>query len=134
MWAKRDDMIVHEQDPYNAEPPRAGLATAITPVESFYVRNHGPVPDIDTDRWRMVVDGLVDHQLTLSLADLRARWPHHRVSATMQCAGNRRAGLIEVRDIPGEDPWGPGATSTAEWTGVRLRDVLAVAGVHDDAR
>ena len=33
--------------------------------------------------------------------------------ATLQCAGNRRAGLIAVRDIPGEIPWGPGATGTA---------------------
>ncbi len=134
MWAKRDDMIVHEQDPYNAEPPRPGLATTITPFDSFYVRNHGPVPNIDTDAWRLSIDGLVDHELTLSLADLQNRWPHRQVTATMQCAGNRRAGLIEVRDIPGEDPWGPGATSTAQWTGVRLADVLADAGVHQDAR
>ena len=47
---------------------------------------------------------------------------------TLQCAGNRRAGLIQVRDIPGEDPWGPGATSTAEWTGVSLAEVLESAG------
>jgi sulfite oxidase len=52
------------------------------------------------------------------------------VVATMQCAGNRRAGFLEVRDIPGEDPWGPAATSTASWTGVRLADVLAAAGVR----
>jgi len=55
------------------------------------------------------------------------------VLATLQCAGNRRAGLIEVRDIPGEDPWGPGATSTAQWSGVRLSDVLAAAGLSPGA-
>lgn len=134
MWDKRDDMIEHEQDPYNAEAPAAGLGDAITPIPSFYVRNHGPVPDIDPARWRLVVDGLVDSPLELSLSDLQHELPHHTVTATMQCAGNRRAGLIEVREITGEDPWGPGATSTASWTGVRVSEVLARAGVHDEGR
>ena len=134
MWAKRSDMIVHEQDPYNAEAPRAGLIEPITAIDAFYVRNHGPVPDIDPQRWRLTVAGLVDEQLSLSLADLQHTWSRHTVTATMQCAGNRRAGFLEVRDIPGEDPWGPGATSTATWTGVRLADVLASARVRADAR
>ena len=38
-----------------------------------------------------------------------------------------------MRDIPGEAPWGPGATGTAIWTGVALADVLALAGPVDDA-
>ena len=50
------------------------------------------------------------------------------MTATLQCAGNRRAGLMAIRDIPGEAPWGPGATGTATWTGVALADVLALAG------
>ena len=54
-------------------------------------------------------------------------------TATLRCAGNRRAGLIAVRDIPGEAPWGPGATGTATWTGVALADVLAVAGPLGEA-
>ena len=32
------------------------------------------------------------------------------------------------REIPGEAPWGPGATGTATWSGVALGDVLALAG------
>ncbi len=45
LWDKRGDMIVHEEDPYNAEPPRAGLADRVlTPVESFYSRNTGRSP------------------------------------------------------------------------------------------
>lgn len=129
---KASDMIVHEHDPYNAEAPRHALLAPITPIEWFYVRNHGPVPDGDGN-WRLTVDGLVERPLDLSLDALRTRWAHHEVTATMQCAGNRRAGLLGVRDIPGEDPWGPGATSTARWTGVRLADVLADAVVRPDA-
>ena len=58
----------------------------------------------------------------------------YEVVATLQCAGNRRRGLIEVRDIPGEAPWGPGATGNARWRGARLADVLAAAGLHDGAQ
>ena len=46
--------------------------------------------------------------------------------------GGRRAGLIAIRDIPGQ-PWGPGATGTATWTGVALGDVLALAGPRHGA-
>jgi sulfite oxidase len=55
------------------------------------------------------------------------------VVATFQCAGNRRADLIAVRDIPGEAPWGPGATGTATWAGVGLAEVLQRAGVRAGA-
>ncbi len=76
----------------------------MTATDTFYSRNHGPVPDIDPDAWRLVVDGLVHTPLELSLADLAARFAERTLSATLQCAGNRRSGLIAVRDIPGEDP------------------------------
>lgn len=134
MWDKRDDMVVHEQDPYNAEPPRHALADRpLTPTDTFYSRNHGAIPDIEPEQWRLVVDGLVDRPLTLTLDDLRTRFDRRTTVATLQCAGNRRTGLLAVRDIPGEAPWGACATATATWTGVALADVLAAAGVGTDA-
>ncbi|NJC74065.1 sulfite oxidase [Planosporangium thailandense] len=127
-------MIVHSIDPYNAEPPRAALdGAALTPLDTFYSRNHGPVPRIDPRAWRLEVDGLVERTLVLSLADLRGRFDSHSVVATLVCAGNRRADLSRVRPLPGEEPWGPGAISTARWTGARLADVLAAAGVRPAA-
>jgi len=132
---KPDDTVVHGLEPFNAEPPRTALAErAVTPVERFYVRNHGPVPALDADALRLTVGGLVERPLELSLAALRAGLlPLAEVAATLQCAGNRRAGLAEVRAIPGEAPWGPGATGTAIWRGVRLADLLAAAGVRAGA-
>jgi len=127
-------MIVHETDPYNAEPACAALAgRMLTPLDSFYARNHGPVPLIDPEQWRLAVDGLVEHDLELSLDDLRRRFTSLTLTATLQCAGNRRSGLLKVRDIPGEHPWGSGATSTAAWTGARLADVLRAARPREQA-
>lgn len=130
----RGDMIVHSTEPLNAEPPRAALAEAdLTGTDTFYVRNHGPVPDVCPREWRLRVGGLVARPLELSLDDLQRGFGGHDVVAALQCAGNRRAGLMRVRDIPGEAPWGPGATGNARWTGTRLADVLAAAGLAPGA-
>jgi sulfite oxidase len=130
---KRDELIVHEQEPFNAETDRGSLVSSVTATDAFYVRGHGPVPELDPDAWRLRVEGLVQRQLSLSLETLQEAFVQRTLTATLQCAGNRRAGLIAVRDIPGEAPWGPGATGTATWTGVALADVLALAGPLQEA-
>ena len=128
-YGKRPDMVVHEAEPFNAETGLAALAEdVVTATDAFYVRGHGEVPEIDPAAWRLHVNGAVDRELVLPLETLREALREREVTATLQCAGNRRAGLIAVRDIPGEAPWGPGATGTAKWTGVALGDVLALAG------
>ncbi|MFC5720700.1 sulfite oxidase [Streptomyces gamaensis] len=133
-WDKRDDMVVHEGEPFNAEAPAAALAAGVvTEVDGFYCRNHGTVPEEGPEEWRLVVDGLVRQELRLSLDALRGGFARCEVVATLQCAGNHRAGLMDVRDIPGEIRWGSGAISTARWTGVRLADVLERAGIEDGA-
>jgi sulfite oxidase len=132
-YGKRPDLIVHEEEPFNAETGLAALARPLTPTDAFYVRGHAPVPEIDAASWRLHVHGLVERELDLSLATLREAVRAREVTATLQCAGNRRAGLIAFRDIPGEEPWGPGATGTAAWSGVALGDVLALAGPLPEA-
>ena len=133
-YGKRADLIVHEQEPFNAESGLAALAEGpLTATDAFYVRGHGAVPEIDPAAWRLRVHGLVERELDLSLTTLREAFRERTVTATLQCAGNRRAGLIAIRDIPGEAPWGPGATGTATWTGVALADVLALAGPTSEA-
>ena len=128
-FGKRADLIVHEAEPFNAETGLAALAEGpLTATDAFYVRSHGAVPEIDRAAWRLRVHGDVERELELSFATLREAFREREVTATLQCAGNRRAGLIAVRDVPGEAPWGPGATGTATWTGAALADVLALAG------
>ena len=132
-FGKRNDLLVHGEEPFNAETGLGSLTDPVTDADAFYVRNHGAVPEIDPTAWRLRVSGMVERELSLSLQTLREAFRERTVTATLQCAGNRRAGLIAVRDIPGEAPWGPGATGTATWTGVALVDVLALAGPLSDA-
>jgi sulfite oxidase len=133
-FGTRADMIVHEEQPFNAESGRAALAEAVTATDGFYVRSHGEVPHTDPATWRLKVHGAVERDLGLSLPTLREAFQEREVTATLQCAGNRRAGLIAIRDIPGEAPWGLGATGTATWTGVAHADVLSLAGPLDEAQ
>jgi sulfite oxidase len=133
-FGKRADLIVHEEEPYNAETSPAALAeAAVTATDAFYVRGHGEVPEVDPATWKLRVHGLVERELQLSLATLRETFREREVTATLQCAGNRRKGLIAYREIPGEAPWGPGATGTARWAGIALADVLALAVPSGDA-
>jgi sulfite oxidase len=128
---KRGDMKIHEGEPFNAEPQRAALAEApVTPTDAFYVRNHGPVPDTTG---AFTVAGLVESALELTLDDLKRDYPASELTVTLQCAGNRRIDLMAVEEIPGESPWGPGATGTARWRGAKLADVLAQAGPTPEA-
>ena len=133
-YGKRADLIVHEDDPFNAETSPAALAeAAVTATDAFYVRGHGEVPEVDPAAWRLRVHGLVERELELSLSTLREAFREREVTATLQCAGNRREGLVAFREIPGEAPWGPGATGTARWAGVALADVLALAAPSSEA-
>lgn len=133
MWGKSAATIVHGRDPFNAEAAAAELAMGeITPLDTFYCRNHGPIPDIPAHTWRLSVEGLVAKPLSLSFEELTSAFTVQTVVATLQCAGNRRAGFNEIRHIVGEDPWGSGATSTAVWRGVALADVLDVAAARRD--
>lgn len=129
MFEKDPATIMHAAHPFNAGPPPELLAQApLTPTARFFVRNHGAVPEVDPAGYTLQVGGLVARSLALGLADL-ARLPRATVTATLQCAGNRRDELLALAPIPGELPWGGEAIATATWSGARLADLLQLAGV-----
>ena len=107
--------------------PLEALEYDLTPAGLHYLLIHYDIPLVDPGAWRLAVGGLVEHELSLSLDDLRARTPV-TVPVTMECAGNGRARLSPR---PISQPWLLEAVGTAEWTGVRLREVLEEAGLRD---
>lgn len=128
---KHPDFVVKQEKPFNAGPlPRLLSQSYITPTNLFFVRSHGDVPKVDTGSYRLEVNGQVLRPLSLSLGEIKNNFEYVEVSATLQCAGNRREELIALKPIPNELEWGVEAISHARWGGVRLRDVLAKAGVE----
>ncbi len=109
--------------------PLEALRYDVTPVGLHYLLIHYDIPAIDTDDWRLRVEGLVDRPVELSLADLRGL-DSVTADVTMECAGNGRARLAP-RAI--SQPWLHEAVGTGTWTGVPLAHVLADSGVDDRA-
>ncbi len=90
------------------------------------MRNHLWVP---TDAKDEVTIELPDgEELSYSLSDLKTNFEPVTITATLQCSANRRKHMSEQARAASGLQWDVGAISTAEWTGVRLRDVLADAG------
>lgn len=124
-------LAVRTAAPFNGETPAPLLATPVTPADFHYVRNHLPVPTVagGGDGWVVeVAAGPGADALRLTVADLKARFPPATLPVTLQCSGNRRNELSAVKPVQGLE-WDAGAVSTAVWTGARLADVLAAAGL-----
>lgn len=123
--------IIRQEQPFNAGAPLTLLGRSqVTPTELFFVRSHGNVPEVDVSTYRLKVGGAVTRPLALSLSELQAQFPSVMMAATLQCAGNRRQEMAAFKAIPDELGWNAEAIGHAVWTGVRLNDVLASAGVE----
>src|SRR2546421_4160556 len=128
-------MRAHHTDPLNVGAPLELIRqTFVTPQDCFFVRNHGAVPHVDVQRYRLSITGRVQVSLALSLDELRAHFPASIVIATLQCAGHRRDELAAVQPIPGEIPWGAETIGNAVWRGVALREGLRAAGVGPEVQ
>lgn len=110
----------------NAPAPTALIAQLYTPESLFFNRNHGQIPMVDAQTYRLTLE-TAHAQYTLTLADL-SQLPQHTLSVTLACAGNRRADLHALQPIHDEIIWQDNALSTGLWTGVLLRDVLQLVG------
>ncbi len=128
---KRDPrLIVHTDKPRNAETPASLLSTFITPVELFYVRNHLWVPRIAEKEHKLVIELDDGEEKEYSMSDLQNNFKQHKITATLQCSGNRRSHMTKGSRPTNGLQWGVGAMGNAEWAGPRLRDVLADAGFN----
>jgi sulfite oxidase len=116
--------------PQNLATPIEYFDRLITPTPVFFVRSHFGPPALDKTR-KTTFDGLVKTPLSLGVDELRAAFPEVTVTAVLQCAGNGRG--LHTPKIPGMQ-WGHGAMGQATFTGVRLKDVLAKAGIAKDAQ
>jgi DMSO/TMAO reductase YedYZ molybdopterin-dependent catalytic subunit len=101
----------------SADLGRSGVPWA-TPNSDFYrIDTALTVPQIDPDKWRLRIHGMVEHELTLTFEQLRAR-PMIDRWITLCCVSN---------------PVGGPLVSNALFRGTRLADLLREAGLSPDA-
>ncbi len=99
-------------------PFAPGTRAEVTPTEQFYrVDINTSVPNVDSPSWHLQLDGLIDHPLALTLADLR-KYPAVSQVITLECISNAVGGDL---------------ISTGEWMGVPLKTILAEAGLKPQA-
>lgn len=95
-----------------------GAAPFFTPNADFYrIDINLSVPSIDVEAWTLRVHGMVDRELVLSFDELAERGVVES-DITLTCVSNEVGGRL---------------LGTARWSGVRLDDLLAEAGVSPDA-
>lgn len=128
--ADQSRMIVRSPRPEDLEMPLDGFAEWITPVDRFFVRCHTYTPKVNLREWSLKIDGKVDRPVTLTLDALK-NLPRVEMVAVLECAGNGRR-FYEPR-VAGTQ-WAFGSVGNGRWAGVRLRDVLAKAGLQSSAK
>jgi DMSO/TMAO reductase YedYZ molybdopterin-dependent catalytic subunit len=125
----KPDLTVRTTDPLNVESRVDLLMGHETPVEHFFLRSHGAIPEVDVSTWRLTVDGLVATPLSLDYEAVTALAAETR-RLVLECSGNGRSSF----DPPAKGlAWGPAAVSQARWTGTRLDALLDRAGLAPDA-
>ena len=132
MFKKHKDMVVLNNKPWNIETLPHLLDDNVTPNEKMFIRNNGLIPeDVDATKWTLTIDGeSISKPKTYTLQELKSKFPQHTYQLTLECGGNGRK---EFNPPAKGNQWEYGAVSCAEWTGVRLADVLKDVGIKGNA-
>jgi DMSO/TMAO reductase YedYZ molybdopterin-dependent catalytic subunit len=94
------------------------LTPIVMPNARFYrIDTALLTPSVDTSVWSLHIHGLVDRDTTLTWDEL-VHLPMFEQYVTIACVSNEVGGKL---------------VGNAKWTGVRLREVLKIAGVQDAA-
>jgi sulfane dehydrogenase subunit SoxC len=116
----------------HARTPHQQLNGTVTPNGLHFVILHSGVPDIDPDKHRLVIHGLVKQPLEFSLDSL-ARYPMVSRMGFVECGGNS-APMFSPQPMQASVQAIHGLASNAEWTGVLLSTLLEETGIDPRAK
>ena len=111
--------------------PWQDLKGIIVPNGLHFTRCHGGVVDINPLEWRLLIHGLVDREVVLTLEDIK-RYPSISVIHSFECAANngmewRGPGINSLQATHG-------MLACSEWTGVPLKVILDDIGLKPEAK
>ena len=130
---KHEGLVLLGDRPLVAETPESLLDDDTTPIDKFYIRNNGQIPDEakDPDAWKIAIDGEVNKPLTITLGELKKNYKAVTYRMVLECGGNGRSAFSPTAR---GNQWTNGGAGCAEWTGVRLADVLKTARLKPSAK
>ena len=112
--------------------PHGDLDGIITPSDLHYEIHHLGIPQIDPDRYELLIHGMVDRPTVFTLDQIR-RFPGLSRINFMECSGNS---LIHILRGPAEDDTAQllnGLSSCSEWVGVPMATIMREVGVQSGA-
>jgi len=114
----------------SSRTPLAESRGILTPASLHFERHHSGIPTIDPGKHKLLLHGMVDRPLILTMADIE-RLPSVSRVHFVECAGNGGGEWVEkgAPDVQRSH----GLASCSEWTGVPLSILLAEAGVKSGA-
>jgi len=119
-------------DAINSKTPLDKLIGVITPSDLHYERSHAGVPEIDPAKHRLLLHGMTQRQLVLTVDELKAM-PSISRMAFIECTGNGWENWKKAdENLTVQNTHG--LVSTNEWTGVPLRYLLDIIGGDAEAR
>jgi DMSO/TMAO reductase YedYZ molybdopterin-dependent catalytic subunit len=106
----------------------------LMPNSLFFVRSHSSSPIVDPKTWMLSIEGDgIATPMQISYDEL-LRLPSVTVTRYVECAGNGRSFYDTLLNNPAQgSQWKLGAYGIAEWTGVRLSEILNRAGIRGTA-
>jgi sulfite dehydrogenase (cytochrome) subunit A len=134
-WARypeKVDLIMLADRPPLLETPLRYFLQDLTPNDAYFVRWHyaGVPTYVDLRSFKLNIIGAVEHPLQLSFNDLVTKFEPVSHIAFSQCSGNSRSFF---RPQVSGAQWANGAMGNAQYKGVRLKDVLKMAGISREA-
>src|SRR5258708_30861024 len=113
---KHEGLVVHGDRPLVAETPESLLDDDTTPIEKFYIRNNGQIPEEtkNPDAWKITIDGEVNNKIEITLGELKSKYKALTRRMVLECGGNGRAAFSPP--APGNQ-WTNGGAGGARWTG-----------------
>jgi len=115
----------------SSRTPLHEIFGTITPSALHYERHHSGVPAIDPAKHELLIHGLVEKPIVLTMADIK-RFPAFSRTYFLECGGNS---VGDQQGTPQPTVQGShGLLSCSEWTGVKLSLVLAAVGVKPEAK
>ena len=132
LFGLNKEMQVLNDKPWNIEAQAHLLDDKVTPNTAMFIRNNGKIPEaIDVNTWTLTFDGeSINQKKTYTLSELKTKFKHYTYQLTLECGGNGRS---EFNPPAKGNQWTIGAVSSAKWTGIRLKDILAEVGIKSDA-
>src|SRR5216684_4121882 len=117
----------HEPRNSHARTPHHLLEGTTTPNGLHFAINHAGVPNIDPEKHRLVIHGLVKRPLEFTLETL-SRYPMISRVSFVECGGNS-APMFSPEPMQESVQALHGLASCAEWTGIKLSTLLEETGI-----